>query len=231
VGYLGMCGHGAIGLMVTLEYLGRIGPGAHRVETPVGTITAALDPEGAVRIENVPSYRFARQISVEVEGHGPITGDVAWGGNWFFLASDHGQALTLGNVEQLTEFAWRIRQALARGDITGEGGAEIDHVELFAPAQSPGADSRNFVLCPGKAYDRSPCGTGTSARLACLAADGKLQEGQVYRQEGILGGVFEGSFRRSAGRIIPLIRGSAWISADATLLVDPRDPFRMGIRR
>jgi len=231
VGYLGMCGHGAIGLMVTLEYLGRIGPGAHLVETPVGTITAALDPEGAVRIENVPSYRFARQISVEVEGHGPITGDVAWGGNWFFLSSDHGQALTLGNVEQLTEFSWRIRQALVRAGITGEGGAEIDHVELFAPAQSPGADSRNFVLCPGKAYDRSPCGTGTSARLACLAADGRLQEGQVYRQEGILGSIFEGSFRRSAGRIIPVIRGSAWISADTTLLVDPRDPFRMGIRR
>jgi 4-hydroxyproline epimerase len=231
VGYIGMCGHGAIGLMVTLEYLGRIGPGVHRVETPVGTITAGLDPGGEVRIENVPSYRFARQVSLEVEGHGRITGDVAWGGNWFFLVSDHGQALAPDNVEQLTEFAGRIRQALARDGITGEGRAEIDHVELFAPAQSPGADSRNFVLCPGKAYDRSPCGTGTSARLACLAADGKLREGEVYRQEGILGSVFEGSFRRAGGQIVPVIRGSAWISAEATLLVDPRDPFRMGIRR
>ena len=226
VGYLGMCGHGTIGLMVTLSYLGRIEPGTHLVETPVGTVTAILHDSAEVSIENVPSYRFARQVACC-----GIKGDVAWGGNWFFLVNDHGQEIALENIERLSDFAWRIRQELARDGITGEGGAEIDHVELFGPPQSPGADSKNFVLCPGKAYDRSPCGTGTSAKLACLAADGKLREGDSYRQESIVGSVFEGSFRKEGGRIIPVITGSAWIVAEATLIVDPSDPFRMGIRR
>jgi len=230
VGYLGMCGHGTIGLMVTLSYLGRIEPGRLLVETPVGTIAAILHNSADVSIENVPSYRFARQVDIEVAGYGRITGDVAWGGNWFFLVNDHGQEIVLANVERLTDCAWRIRQELAREGITGEGGAEIDHVELFGPPQSPGADSKNFVLCPGKAYDRSPCGTGTSAKLACLAADGKLRESDIYRQEGIVGSVFEGSFRKEGSRIIPVIKGSGWIDAEATLIVDPSDPFRMGIR-
>jgi len=231
VGYLGMCGHGTLGLMVTLSYLGRIDPGPHRVETPVGTIKAILHEGGKVTLENVPSYRFARQVAIEVEGYGRMTGDVAWGGNWFFLVNDHGQEIRLDNVDRLTDCAWRIRQTLVLDGITGEGGAEIDHVELFGPPQSPGADSRNFVLCPGKAYDRSPCGTGTSAKLACLAADLKLREGDIYRQESIVGSVFEGSYRKEGDWIIPVITGSAWIDADATLIVDPGDPFRMGIRR
>lgn len=229
VGYLGMCGHGTIGVAVTLAHLGRIGPGRHRLETPVGVVAFEFDGGHRVTIENVPSYRLARDISVDVTGHGHVVGDVAWGGNWFFLVHDHGQSLALADVEHLTNFSWRIRQALARQGITGDG-AEIDHIELFGPPSGPHADSRNFVLCPGKAYDRSPCGTGTSAKLACLYADGKIQEGQIYRQESIIGSVFEGSVRAQGQGIIPLITGSAYICAETTLFLDPEDPFQMGIQ-
>ena len=232
VGYLHMCGHGAIGLVVTLAHLGRIGAGEHRVETPPGEIRATLHPTGSVTIDNVPSYRHVKGVEVDVEGHGPLTGDVAWGGNWFFLVSDHGQRLTLANVEALTDFTWRVREALERAGITGAGGGLIDHIELFGPPARDDADSKNFVLCPGKAYDRSPCGTGTSAKLACLAADGKLAEGGVWRQESIVGSLFEGRIiGRAGGKYLPSITGTAYVNAEATLLLDPRDPFCMGIRK
>jgi 4-hydroxyproline epimerase len=231
VGYLGMCGHGTIGVAVTLANLGRIVPGRHRLETPVGVVAFDYGGSNTVTVENVPSYRHAANVSVVVEGVGPITGDVAWGGNWFFLAGEHGQELVLANVERLTDFAWRIRESLSRQGITGAGGQEIDHIELFGTPHDPKAHSRNFVLCPGKAYDRSPCGTGTSAKLACLYADGKLKEGEVWRQESIVGSIFEGTVRRDGDKIIPRITGSAYVNGEATLLVDDADPFRMGIRR
>ena len=230
VGTIGMCGHGAIGVAVTLAHLGRVGPGTHWLETPVGYVSFEYHGGGAVTIENVPSYRHAAGVIVPVDGVGAVQGDVAWGGNWFFLISEHGQELARSNVERLTDYTWRVRQALARHGITGIGGATIDHIELFGPPSRPDADSRNFVLCPGKAYDRSPCGTGTSAKLACLSADGKLAEGQIWRQEGILGTVFEGWVRKVNDLVIPRIRGSAYIQAEATLLFDPADPFRDGIR-
>jgi 4-hydroxyproline epimerase len=230
VGYLGMCGHGSMGLVVTLAHLGRIGPGVHRIETPVGVIEAELNADKSVTIENVPSFRSIRQLEIEVEGQGRLRGDVAWGGNWFFLSAGHGQELTLANAPNLTGLCWRIRRALRASGITGADGHEIDHVELFGPPQRPGAHSRNFVQCPGGAYDRSPCGTGTSAKVACMAADGSLKEGETWRQEGILGSVFEARYRVEGGCVRPSITGRAWISAEATLVFDPRDPFRMGIR-
>ena len=231
VGYLGMCGHGTIGLVATLSYLDRIKPGEHRIETPVGTVSAILHDGGEVTVNNVPSYRSAAKIAVDVPGFGPVCGDVAWGGNWFFLAEAQGHELTLNHVEPLTNFTWAIRQALRTQRITGANGEEIDHIELFGPAQNPGVNSRNFVLCPGKAYDRSPCGTGTSAKLACLYADGKLLEGQVWKQESIVGSVFEGSIKVRDGQVHPSIKGAAFVNADANLVLDPRDPFCMGIRR
>jgi 4-hydroxyproline epimerase len=230
VGYLGMCGHGAIGVAATLADIGRVQPGTYRLETPVGVVSFEYHGAGSVTVENVPSYRHAADVTVPVEGFGVVTGDVAWGGNWFFLVGEHGQTLELANVERLTEFTWKIRQALARNRITGANGAEIDHIELFGPPRDPANNSRSFVLCPGKAYDRSPCGTGTSAKLACLFADGALEEGQVWRQEGILGSVFEGSVHKVGDLIIPRIRGSAYIHAETTLFFDPADPFRAGIR-
>jgi 4-hydroxyproline epimerase len=232
VGTLGMCGHGTIGLIATLAFAGRIGPGVHRVETPVGVVRAELHEDGRVTVENVPSYRYQRNVSVDVPGYGAVSGDVAWGGNWFFLVEAGGRSLTLEDREPLTQLAAAIRAALAKKGITGAGGQEIDHIELFGPSPTPGADSRNFVLCPGLAYDRSPCGTGTSAKLACLAADGKLAPGAVWRQEGILGTVFEGQYRRSDGtreEIIPSITGSAYITGESRLLLGESDPFRMGI--
>ena len=228
VGYLGMCGHGTIGLIVTLAHLGRIGPGTHRIETPVGEVTAILHPEGDVTVGNVVSYRLAKRVPVSVPGYGLLHGDIAWGGNWFFLVDDHGLAVQLDNLEALNACARAIRGALTRAGIAGADGHEIDHIELFGPSEK--GDSRNFVLCPGGAYDRSPCGTGTCAKLACLAADHKLAPGQVFRQESIVGSLFEGYYTAEANGIRPTIRGSAYITAEATLLLDPRDPFRHGIR-
>jgi len=230
VGYLGMCGHGTIGLVATLAYMKRIGPGEHKVETPVGTVSAVLHDGGEVTVNNVESYRAAADVPVEVPGYGEVRGDIAWGGNWFFLVRHHTMALGLGNIDQLTTFTWAIRQALRDHGIAGAGGEEIDHVELFGPSQVPGVDSRNFVLCPGKAYDRSPCGTGTSAKLACLYADGKIREGQVWKQESIVGSVFEGSVKVRDGKVYPSIKGSAFVNAEAELVFDPRDPLCMGIR-
>ena len=232
VGTLGMCGHGTIGLVVTLAHMGRVGPGTHRIETPVGAVTAALHPDGRVTVRNVPSYRHRKGVTVEVPGYGPVTGDVAWGGNWFFLVSDHRESIEFRHVDRLTDVTWRIRQALEANAVTGANGGLIDHIELFGPPADPANHSRNFVLCPGRAYDRSPCGTGTSAKLACLVADGKLQPGEVWRQEGILGSVFEGVAEPATepGVIVPSITGTAYVTAEATLLVQPGDSFAEGIR-
>jgi 4-hydroxyproline epimerase len=213
--------------------MSKIEPGEHRIETPVGTVSAFLHTNGAVTVNNVASYRLAANVEVEVPNYGKIHGDVAWGGNWFFLVRDHAvetMELSLKNFESLTDFTWAIRQALHRQGITGAGNQEIDHVELFGPSEIPSVDSKNFVLCPGKAYDRSPCGTGTSAKLACLYADGKIREGQVWKQESIVGTVFEGSVTVREGKIYPSIKGTAFINADAELVLDPADPFCMGIR-
>jgi 4-hydroxyproline epimerase len=229
VGYLGMCGHGTMGVAVTMAHVKKLRRGVHYLETPVGIVSFEYHGGNTVTVENVPSYRHAAGISV-TGPVGTVRGDVAWGGNWFFLVGAHDQELTLANVDRLTEYAWQIRQALACAGVTGADGAEIDHIELFGPPVDQRADSRNFVLCPGKAYDRSPCGTGTSAKLACLCADGELAEGQTWRQEGILGTIFEGLILRRGAQLIPRITGTAYIQAEATLLFDPDDPFREGIR-
>jgi len=230
VAYLGMCGHGTIGVVATLAYMKRIGVGSHRIETPVGVVVAHLDKEGKVEVANVPSYRVATNVTVEVPGFGPVTGDVAWGGNWFFLVKEHSEELELENLDRLMEFTLAVRESLARAGITGSDGHEVDHVELFAPSKLAGVNSKNFVLCPGKAYDRSPCGTGTSAKLACLVADGKLSEGQVWRQESIVGSVFEGRVKVIDNVVHPSIKGSAFITAESDLILDERDPFATGIR-
>jgi len=226
VGYLGMCGHGTIGVVVALAHLGRLQPGEHRLETPVGVVTATLQSSGKVSVANVPSFRARKGVVVEVPGLGPVRGDVAWGGNWFFLVEKSDSDLSLANVDALTDVCWRIRQAL-----NAQGFPEVDHIELFGPPTVAGAHSRNFVLCPGKAYDRSPCGTGTSAKLACLAADGKLAEGESWVQESIIGSTFTGTFRRQGDRVLPTITGAAFVNAESTLLLAEEDPFCWGIQR
>ncbi len=232
VGYLGMCGHGTIGLIASLAYLGKVQPGVIRVETPVGVVEATLHKNEAgeypnkVSVQNIPAYRHLTHVPVTVDGK-TIHGDVAWGGNWFFLCHDHGLEVNMQNLEALTEFSWRVREQFAANGITGANGAEIDHVELFASTDE--ADSKSFVLCPGKAYDRSPCGTGTSAKLACLYEDGKLQVGQIWKQQSVVGSIFEGSIQLDGDKIIPTITGEAWVMAEGTILVDERDPFGTGI--
>jgi 4-hydroxyproline epimerase len=234
VGYLGMCGHGTIGVVVSLAYLGRLAPGMVRLETPVGIVEATLHGDtraeypNRVSVRNIPAYRHLAHIPIEMDGR-MIHGDVAWGGNWFFLCHDHGLDVNMANLEALTDFSSRVRDRLTAMGITGDRGAEIDHIELFA--STPEADSRSYVLCPGRAYDRSPCGTGTSAKLACLYADGKFVEGQIWRQQSVVGSIFEGQVQEVGGRLIPTITGEAWVMAEGELLVDERDPFGEGIQR
>jgi 4-hydroxyproline epimerase len=227
VGVLGMCGHGTIGLAVTLAHLGKMTPGRHRIETPVGPVTVVLHDANRVTVRNVPSYRRHAGVSVEVAGLGRVTGDIAWGGNWFFLVKEHSEGLRLDNIGRLTDVAWRIRRA-----VNAAFPEPVDHVELFGPPTDPANQARNFVLCPGGAFDRSPCGTGTSAKLACLSADGKLRPGEVYRQESITGSVFEGSVEvgDEPGTVIPSVTGTAYVTAESALLVDESDPLKYGIR-
>lgn len=235
VGYLGMCGHGTIGLVASLAYMGRLSPGRHRIETPVGIVQATLNEDRTVSVRNVPAYRYRRDVAVQVPGIGQVVGDIAWGGNWFFLVADHGRALEPSNIGELTRFTHEIREALIAQKITGSDGALIDHIELFAPGNEPGVDSRNFVLCPGDAYDRSPCGTGTSAKLACLAADGKLAPNAAWRQQSIVGSVFEARYVPAdacvgaSPAIIPTITGRAHLMAEGKLLFEADDPFATGI--
>jgi 4-hydroxyproline epimerase len=228
VGYLGMCGHGLIGVVRTLAHLGLIRPGEHRIETPPGIVSVTLHDDGSVAVVNVPSFRKAVNLTIDVQDVGAIVGDVAWGGNWFYLVKNSERPLETSEAERLVEFAWRVRKA-----VNSAGFPEVDHVELFGSPESADADSRNFVLCPGKAYDRSPCGTGTSAKVACLAADGDLAPGEPWIQEGILGTRFVASYEwedRAAGRVIPTITGTAFITADSRLLLDEADPFCWGIK-
>jgi len=228
VGYLGMCGHGTIGVIRTLAHLGRLTVGQHRIETPVGTVTTELHADGRVSVRNVPAYRYRHRVPVDIPGAGLVHGDIAWGGNWFFLCDDHGQALEFSRVNALVDYTVALKRALEAAHVTGEHGAEIDHIELFAPSSTPNVDSRNFVLCPGSAYDRSPCGTGTSAKLACLVADGKLAPGQRWRQESIVGSIFDGQIELVDGAVIPTITGDAYVTAEVTLVLDPADPYRHG---
>lgn len=228
--YLGMCGHGMIGLVVTLAHLGRIQPGRHRIETPVGIIEAELLHPNKVLLENVPSYRSQHHVRIEVPGLGTVQGDVAWGGNWFFLTNDVPGPLQVGQISRLSEWASQIKELLCQAGIRGDDGSEVDHVVFYGPPVLEGAQCRNFVFCPGGAYDRSPCGTATSAKLACLAADGQLAPGEVWVQESIIGSSFRASYREgSAGRIIPSIQGCAFVCSEGTLLRHPEDPYRNGI--
>lgn len=231
-GYLGMCGHGTIGVAVTLHALGRIGLGRHTLETPVGSVEVDLLSPHRVAIANVPSWRHRQGVAVDVDGLGTITGDVAWGGNWFFLTEHAPCPLVADNIPQLLDAATRVRRGLERAGITGEGGGVIDHIEFVQKSDTPGVDARTFVLCPGGAFDRSPCGTGTSAKLACLAADGRLAPGKTWVQESVLGGVFEGSYRPGEdGAILPRIVGEAFVTAEGSLIRQPGDPFQEGMGR
>lgn len=229
VSTLHMCVHGTIGVAETLRHMGRVETGSHRLETPVGEVTFDLRPDGSVAVANVESYRHARDIAVDVGGHGRVVGDVAWGGNWFFLVEGHGLDLSITNLAALTDYAWDTRQALSAAGITGADGGEIDHVELFGPPSRPENHSRNFVLCPGREYDRSPCGTGTSAKLACLYADGKLAVGDTWRQESILGTSFSGEVVPTERGVMPTVSGRAWITGENRLVFADGDPFREGI--
>lgn len=228
-GYLGMCGHGTIGLMASLQYLGKAQPGEHLIETPVGDVVCTIFADGSVGIQNVISYRYKKSVSLEVAGLGTVTGDIAWGGNWFFLVNQKFIDINLTNVSQLTAISSSIKQALHDHHITGKDNAEIDHIELFQ--SHPEAVSQNFVLCPGNAYDRSPCGTGTSAKLACLAADGVLAPDTIWRQASVIGSEFQASYKPAQQHegIHPFIRGNAYICAENTIIIDDQDPFKWGI--
>jgi proline racemase len=226
--YLGMCGHGTIGVVRTLEYLGRLAPGPVALDTPAGTVRAELAADGSVTIENVPAFLHARDVAVEAPGFGRVVGDVAYGGNWFFI-TPWTRPLRVSDIDELTRITKAIAEALRRDGVTGAGGAEIDHIVLFGESDRPDADRKNFVLCPGNAYDRSPCGTGTSATMAMLHGRGRLALGQIWRQESIIGSLFHGWLSARGDALVPHVRGTAYVTGEATLRFDPRDPYRLGI--
>lgn len=230
VGFLGMCGHGTIGLVASLAHLGKIGPGSHLIETPVGNVTADLSDDGNVTIRNVRSYRYRSDVEVQVEGYGLVKGDIGYGGNWFFLVGDSPVEVVSANIEALTHFSKSIKAALVANGITGENGAEIDHIEIFGDPVRADAHSKNYVLCPGSAYDRSPCGTGLSAKLACLAASGKLAPDSDWRQESIIGTMFVGRYEADGDGVLPQITGKAFVTGENTLVFSPDDPLRDGIQ-
>ncbi len=228
VGYLGMCGHGTIGVVRTLAHLGRIQPGPVRLDTPVGTVSAQLGDDGAVTVRNVAARCHARDVAVTVPGIGRVVGDIAYGGNWFFITHLDEPPLVLSRQAELSRATMAIMDALRVQGIRGDGGADIDHVELSGPPARADADSRNFVMCPGGAYDRSPCGTGTSAKLAVMHARHQLAVGQRYRQESITGSLFIGWLDEQAGELVPNICGRAFITGETLLHFDPSDPFSAG---
>ena len=234
-GYLGMCIHGTIGLAVTLQHMGVISEGSHRIDTPVGVVTIHLNQDGSVTVDNVPCYRYQKDISVEVPSYGTITGDIAWGGNWFFLISqaENTPRVDEDNISELMTFTTTVEQALADVGITGDDGGRVDHVEVFGPPTDNLSDSRNFVLCSGGEYDRSPCGTGTSAKLACLFADGNFHPGETWRQAGILNTIFSGEISTipDSSKITPTMTGSAWVNGETTLIINSKDPFSKGITK
>lgn len=242
IGTLGMCGHGTIGVVRTLSALGRLAAGEHLIETPVGSVVAHMHADGRVSVRNVPSRVTHRRVAVEVPGHGVVHGAIAWGGNWFFICHDHGQAIAADRVQELTAFCVRVRAACDAAGLRGDDGSPIDHVELSIDAHDaaghpshplgdsgqhvgPGADARTFVLCPGAEWDRSPCGTGTSARVACLVADGRLAPGATWVQESVLGTRFEATYDMVGGEIVPTITGSAHVTFDGWIVIDPADPL------
>lgn len=228
--YLGMCGHGLIGVVRTLQHMGRLTPGLAAFDTPVGRVQTELADNGTVTIQNVPSRCHAMDVSVDVPGIGRVVGDVAYGGNWFFITHHDVGELTLENTPALTRATQDIQDALDRSGMSKQGGAEIDHIELTGPPRRLDADARNFVLCSGGEYDRSPCGTGTSAKMAALHARGELAIGQDWRQESITGSLFTGWLTQGRnGELIPHIRGSAYVTAESVLRFDPADPFRLGL--
>jgi 4-hydroxyproline epimerase len=228
-GYHDMSGHGMIGLAVTLEYLGHISRGPVRVETPAGPVTIDLHEAGDISVQNVPSFRHRKGVVVSVDGAGKFGGDIAWGGAWYFLADDHREELNATRLDRLTEVTRSIRRALAREGITGPKGETIDNVALFGQPHRRDARSKNFVLRAGRTYGRSPSGTAMSAKMACLYTDGLLPEGQNWRQESILGTIFDGSVSVENGQIIPTIRSTAHVTAESTLIVDERDPYTWGL--
>lgn len=228
VGYLGMCGHGTIGLASTLSYLGKISPGEHLLETIAGDVVFTLHEDNRVSFVNVPSYRYQTNVPITTKNFGTVTGDIAFAGNWFYLCADHGLDISLGNLTELDRCCREIRHIIDTQGIGGENGGIIDHVELIALPSREDAHAKNYVDCPGGEYDRSPCGTGTSAKIACLAAAGKLEPNQIWRQESVTGSLFEGSYQWQGDKVIPRIMGEAFVTAETKVIIDPTDPLTFG---
>jgi 4-hydroxyproline epimerase len=231
VGYLDMCGHATIGLAVTLGHLGRIRPGRFDLETPAGVVGVTWHGGHDATFECVPPRRIHRGLAVTCGDGVCVTGDVATSGLWFFLCRDHGLPVVAEAIPRLLERAWSIRRELDARGVTGDRGEAIDHIVLLGPPHDPRNHGRAFVLCPDGAFDRSPCGTATSALVGTLQEDGLLAAGELWRQESILGGVYEASYRLAGGRCLPAVRGSAWITAESELHFDPKDPYRTGLLR
>jgi 4-hydroxyproline epimerase len=222
VGLLGMCGHGTIGVVASLPDL----PDTVVIETPVGIVSASRNADKSVAITNVRSYLISESIQLDVPVIGTVSGAVAYGGNTFLLITDHpwSKGIHMCDVRDMTLYCEAVLTAARQVE------PAVDHIELFAAPVEPANDSRNFVLCPGGQYDRSPCGTGTSAKLAWLHALGKLKDGEIYRQESVTGSVFKGQVvSHPDGGVTPTITGTAFVTARGELSIDPTDDLGWGI--
>ena len=247
-GCLPMCGHGTIGMVTFgLEHglIQPAEPGKLRIEVPAGVIDIAYTQEGdkvtAVRITNVPSYVAARGIQVDIEGIGPLSIDVAYGGNYYAIIEPQGGYTGLDDLgaSRLIDLSLRIREAVRAKfepvhplDSTIRG---VSHILWADKPRRDGADGRNAVFYGDKAIDRSPCGTGTSARLAHLAAAGKLAVGDRFVHESYIGSRFIGRVEAETRlgdqpAIIPSVEGSAIATGFNTIWIDRADPFWEGFQ-
>ncbi len=247
-GCLPMCGHGTIGMVTFgLEHglIQPAEPGKLRIEVPAGVIDVAYETQGdkvtAVRITNVPAYVAARGIGIDVAGIGPLSIDVAYGGNYYAIVEPQGNYTGLDDLgaARLIELSGRVREAV-RGvfepvhplDQTIRG---VSHVLWADKPRADGADGRNAVFYGDKAIDRSPCGTGTSARLAHLADSGRLSVGDRFVHESYIGSRFIGRVEAETTlgdtpAIIPSIEGSAVATGFNTIWIDRSDTFWEGFQ-
>jgi 4-hydroxyproline epimerase len=245
-GCLPMCGHGTIGMITFGLEQGLIRPrvpGQLSVEVPAGRIEISYTTDGdkvtAVKIRNVASYLAVRDVDIDIPGFGSLRVDVSYGGNFYAIIEPQGAYKSLDDLgaARILELSPRIREAL-RAKVTPVHPDDpnikgVSHVLWADKPKSAGADGRNAVFYGDKAIDRSPCGTGTSARLAHLAAKGVLRVGGSFVHESYIGSRFTGIVEAATNvgdfeAIIPSIEGSAIATGINTIWVDRADPFWAG---
>jgi len=245
-GCLPMCGHGTIGTVTMAIENGLVKPktpGVLRLDTPAGLVTAEYRQEGdyveEVRITNVPSFLYAEGLTVECPDLGEISVDVAYGGNFYAIVEPQANYRDMADYSAGQLIAWspvvrqRLNEKYSFEHPVNPAINRLSHMLWTGAPTHPDADARNAVFYGDKAIDRSPCGTGTSARMAQLHAKGRLKAGEDFVHESIIGSLFKGRVEREVSvankpAIIPSIGGWARQTGFNTIFIDDRDPFAHG---